>query len=787
MKNTICFIRNTAIAIIAILVYLVLGSTPAYSSPDNDPKETTAISAQAGTMPAGTSITLTPSPMGSSLGRPGGVVFSYHHDNWPECVNWGLHFQQNTLNLDNPYPPNFDCIFQNLTFSSANPETVLGLGRACFTGTQAYYCRDIGGNLVYRNTSVRMRVVVTEADGVTPIPLVLIGNYIVSEITADFKVRVFIEADASQLWNLSWIGTNYYSIGGWHGVISIYDALNTVPGRSLCTGFNEESFVNVTNNMSATSNSPVFPNETIELYGSSELGCCYHWIGPNNFTSELQNPVIANAQAENYGTYKLYISNGLVCFGSATTNVIMSEGYYVAASPASSTVCSGGTQLLQVTALGNGYTFTYQWEYFLNGSWRIIPGQTGTSYLARPPYTRSYRVVVMATNEFGTIKVISNPAVVTVVPDPTITQHPADRNICTGGEHTMTVVATGGTPELLYQWYTSPDGSNWLPMEGENANTLHVSNLVLTAWFRCEVSAAGNGCDAVTSNAAVVTIYADPQITIAADQEFCVGGTAYLTSSANGGCGVRTWQWQFLDVDFWRDLDGEVSKNLSISPETTTQYRCLYMAAGNDCNTGISNVVTVTVHADPHITQQPQGGNVSMAGDEFELSVTAQGGMGLMYQWQYFHNEVWLEVPGATQSSFITRPPYTRQYRVKITSAGIACSYVISEIATVVVGLEKSPDNQPENDDRHAVAGPMLHVYPNPFDDEIQIEVSRLEAGELTIDIFDVFGRKIHTRKANTQTEIYNTSFGIGRLAAGMYLIRISAPNGSVVKRVEKN
>lgn len=276
-------------------------------------------------MPAEITYNTNPSPMGPALGKVGGFKIVYESANWPLCLNWGLSKIQQVVNLDNNNPPETDCSFNNLVFDQFNSETDLENGKLCFTGVSSYYCRDNNGNNVLKSCNVRMRVIVTEDDDSTPVELDEVGIYLLMIANKDFNVRVFIEANADNLDNLSWIGTDYHALGGWHGVVDIYDNLQTDPFRSLCTQFNPDSFYSVSSSVVATSNSPVGLGGTIELNGSTTLNCCYNWVGPNNFSSTNQNPQITNAQPESFGTYELFISDNVVCYGSDNVFVMADE------------------------------------------------------------------------------------------------------------------------------------------------------------------------------------------------------------------------------------------------------------------------------------------------------------------------------------------------------------------------------------------------------------------------------------------------------------------------------
>jgi hypothetical protein len=54
-----------------------------------------------------------------------------------------------------------------------------------------------------------------------------------------------------------------------------------------------------------SSNSPVYSGTDIKLTATSISGATYAWTGPNNFTSNLQNPVISNADSTKRGSYTL--------------------------------------------------------------------------------------------------------------------------------------------------------------------------------------------------------------------------------------------------------------------------------------------------------------------------------------------------------------------------------------------------------------------------------------------------------------------------------------------------
>lgn len=74
--------------------------------------------------------------------------------------------------------------------------------------------------------------------------------------------------------------------------------------------------------------------------------------------------------------------------------------------------------------------------------------------------------------------------------------------------------------------------------------------------------------------------------------------------------------------------------------------------------------------------------------------------------------------------------------------------------------------------------GAMVLVYPNPAHQQLIVELPLLEKGQFSIAITDVLGRQLaETKVAQGETKhMVNTE----KLAAGTYVLRIQAPNGSV-------
>jgi gliding motility-associated-like protein len=98
----------------------------------------------------------------------------------------------------------------------------------------------------------------------------------------------------------------------------------------------------------------------IQFSANDILNATYHWTGPNNFNSDLQNPLIANSTVANSGEYALAIDvNG--CVATATTQVTISSSadFKLVQS------CDGSAYQLEAVPIANGFDpdlVAYEWS-----------------------------------------------------------------------------------------------------------------------------------------------------------------------------------------------------------------------------------------------------------------------------------------------------------------------------------------------------------------------------------------------------------------------------------------
>ncbi|RYE25092.1 MAG: T9SS type A sorting domain-containing protein [Sphingobacteriales bacterium] len=204
----------------------------------------------------------------------------------------------------------------------------------------------------------------------------------------------------------------------------------------------------------ATNNGPVCEEYALNLYATCATpGVSYTWLGPDNFTSTVQNPVINPTSMRNDGKYSVIaMVNGCYSLPDTTDAVINPKPYLGNYASPEDTVCAG-TIVTFVTVPMNGVNNpTFQW--FKNNV--AVPGETNLTFISPYAtgdtfYCRTYcqddcgHNLTLYSNKVGMtiLPVINNvSAVLSSVPE-----HPTPGQPVT---FRATVVSGGYNPQ--YQW-----------------------------------------------------------------------------------------------------------------------------------------------------------------------------------------------------------------------------------------------------------------------------------------------------------------------------------------------
>lgn len=239
---------------------------------------------------------------------------------------------------------------------------------------------------------------------------------------------------------------------------------------------------------------------TIQL--STPAATTYTWTGPNAFTSNLQNPTLANSTTAMAGVYT--VSTTLSgCKSTATTNVVV-NALPVPAPTNTGAYCVGGTIQLNVGAF-NTYTWSGPGGFTSNSQ-----NPTVTNVLITN--AGSYSVAVTDAN--GCSDIAATNVVVNPLPTPVVNNPTTCENTVIG------LTATGGT---AYAWsgpggFTSTTQNPNIP----SALTSMNGNYTVTV-------TDANGC--VNTAVATVSVIALPIPNAATGGPVCVGATLNLNSS----------------------------------------------------------------------------------------------------------------------------------------------------------------------------------------------------------------------------------------------------------------
>lgn len=266
--------------------------------------------------------------------------------------------------------------------------------------------------------------------------------------------------------------------------------------------------VNPLPNITASSNSPVCVNQTLNLNAGNGIG--YSWSGPDNFSSLSQNPSITGVTIAAAGTYTVTGVDANTCFNTATVTVVVNPLPVVTAGGA--TVCEGQNFSLNATpANASAYSWSGPLAYASNQQNPVItsatPGMAG-------PY------VVTVTDANGCVN--ANVAQVVVNALPVVT---ANSGTLCAGQTTATLNASGAN---TFSW------ANAAGLSATTGATVIAEPASTTVYTVTGTDV--NGCQNIAT--ATVTVNQLPVVAVgpqnmAGCAPLCVSFTSNTTSSGN--------------------------------------------------------------------------------------------------------------------------------------------------------------------------------------------------------------------------------------------------------------
>jgi hypothetical protein len=340
-------------------------------------------------------------------------------------------------------------------------------------------------------------------------------------------------------------------------------------------------------------------------------------------------------------TYTVTGTDGNGCTNTASITLTVNQIVAIATQPASQVVLPNATATFSVSASGTG--LSYQWEESIdNGAtWNnitdggIYSGATSNTLVLTGVTSgnsgNQYRVVITGTAPCAALT--SNAATLTISTT-AITAQPQNQTICSStGTATFSISTSGTTP--TYQWQVSTDGgTTWTDILNETSASLSLSGLTLSdsaKQYRCQLNSG-----AVTSNAAVLTVYDPPVIgTQPSNLTVCSNATSgNFTVAATGSNLSYQWQRSIDAGATWSNISGATTATLSFTSYTTAmdgyQYKVI-VSGSSPCSAATSNVATLNVTG---IVSVAASSATTCANSAITLTATpTTSASGLNYSW----------------------------------------------------------------------------------------------------------------------------------------------------------
>ena len=389
-------------------------------------------------------------------------------------------------------------------------------------------------------------------------------------------------------------------------------------------------------------------------------------------------------------------------------------------------VCLG--ESIDVTASVSGGTGScdIQWQRRpQGGTWTdFSDGRTtitnGEGFLSAPgvyQYRARYNCNGPSCNED-----VSNVINIEVFEDPTVSIESDDLAICLSESIDITASVSGGTGSCAIQWQRRPQGGTWTDFS-DGRTTVTNGEGFLSApgvyQYRARYNCNGPSCNEDVSNVVNVEVFADPSISIEADEiGVCLGEDVELTSTLAGGTGSCSIQWERREAGgTWAPFhNGEETVRAGLAfldAPGVYQYRARYNCAGPSCDEDISNEINIEVFEDPSIEIAADDIEICL-GEDVELSATLSGGTGsCAIQWQRREQGgTWTDAHSG-ETTVIAGTGFLSaagvyEYRARYDCDGASCDEDVSDV--IVIEVFEDPEVNIESDELIICLGESINV-----------------------------------------------------------------------------
>ncbi|MGP8215653.1 MAG: choice-of-anchor L domain-containing protein [Bacteroidia bacterium] len=331
--------------------------------------------------------------------------------------------------------------------------------------------------------------------------------------------------------------------------------------------------VNPTPNINiAPKGSAICPGNSDTLFAGSGA-TSYVWTPATGLSCTSCAKTIATPTA----TTTYYVTGTIgSCSKTDSTTITVATSLTVAATPASPTICSGDSVLLQATGAAN-----YTWS---------PPTGLSCTACSNPNAGPGSNITYTVTGTSGSCNAPPATVSVSVTPTPSVTANSSSLSVCSGS--TATLTASGGTT------YT------WSPSSGLSSSTGSPVTATPTSATTYVVTGTSNGCS--NTGSVSISINPAPSVALATSQppNICSGVSDTITAT-----GAVTYVWSPAVVSL-----NSSGSPVKATPTSTTTYTVIGTSA-LDC----PDTTQITINVTPTPTLSVSNSTSICPGDSIKI------------------------------------------------------------------------------------------------------------------------------------------------------------------------
>lgn len=408
--------------------------------------------------------------------------------------------------------------------------------------------------------------------------------------------------------SFAWSGPNSFTAaiqGPGINPVGVIDAgvyTASITAANSCTAaISTTVTINLLPTVSAAANT-VCTSQTLNLTSNTPAGSTYLWTGPQNFSSNQQNPTIVNPIINQSGTYTVKVTSSQGCTNTALADAV------VVPPPSLSFVMTGNGTLCAQPLNGSPNSVTLSFSgantYTLTTPGHIlnpVPNGSVSPLTSIAPYISG---MVTATLQ-GSNGICSSSTSVTfsVIPNPTVTLNSLNPSVCAGQTYTYNSFGASS-----YLWDTGATGLNTY------FGSVTIAQAMTTSTYA--VTGASLGCNSATQTS-TLTIKPLPVISIIpSSPSICLNSKINLIAIGN----AENYSWAPFS-----GLNAVNGETVMAGPFVQQTYTLL--GSLNSCTANAMVTVSVLPLPSPSIVISK---STLCVNDTFDMI----GSGGFLYEWR---------------------------------------------------------------------------------------------------------------------------------------------------------